>query len=401
MVAMGIFVLGSLSLLTVMASGMAGTFDNRGRVTAANLAAADIDEARSLDYYTLANATTTKTVDGRTYTIVREVTTVMSTGTSSCIGSTSAKQRYKKVSTRVTTAFRSGTRPVRADTLVKAPVFDPNNARGAIAFVVIDRNGNPLSSLPINASSTSISTDANGCAFFDGLLPGTYVVTVTRPGSVRIDGMTPLTRSVTVSAGQISSETLRIDLAATITVRANVFDGSTVVSGFPLPTGLAVKIAAPDRATLTRWESAGRAVTAGLDQTWTAYPSPGGYDVFLGPCTSVTRTNSEPGTSPPRVELPLSPVTVKLVGGSGTDNPKVRDKTVTATMRGGCAESVTWTARSSTSCNAPSNGADQCRISVAVPPGDWRWTIDGSSHGADRQVDPRIPATVTIDVGSG
>ena len=402
MVAMGIFVLGSLSLLSVMTSGMKGTFDNRARVTAANLAAADVDEARSLDYYALQNASTTKVVDGRTYTVSRQVSTVMSSGdTSSCVGSGSAKQRYKKVSTSVTTAFRSGTRAVRSDTLVKAPVFDPNSARGAIAFVVIDRNGNPLSSLPINAASTNLTTDARGCAFFDGLLPGTYVVTVTRPGSVKIDGSTALTRSVAVSAGQITSEAMRIDLAAKITVRTNVYSGSTPVSGFTLPTGLAVKLAAPDRATATRWESAGRAVAAGADQLWTSYPSPGGYDVLLGPCTPVLHTDSEPGTSPPRVDLSMSPVTVQLFGGQ-SDTLKGADKSVTAELlnAGGCSEPQSWASRTNASCKVQSNGADGCWLYLGMRRGTWRLTLEGTAHFVDVTVQHRTPASAVINVSS-
>ena len=385
-----------------MTSGMKGTFDNRARVTAANLAAADVDEARSLDYYALQNASTTKVVDGRTYTVTRQVSTVMSSGgTSSCVGSGSAKQRYKKVSTSVTTAFRSGTRAVRSDTLVKAPVFDPSSARGAIAFVVIDRNGNPLSSLPINAASTNLTTDARGCAFFDGLLPGSYVVTVTRPGSVKIDGDPALTRPVAVTAGQITSESMRIDLAATVTVRTDVYNGTTAVSGYQLPTGLAVRLAAPDRATATRWESAGRLVTAGADQVWTSYPSPGGYDAYLGPCTPVAHTDSEPGTSPPRIDFSLSPVKVQLTGGQDHTS-RAADKSLSATLLSadGCAEPVSWAGRTSPLCKPNSNGADGCYFHVALRRGTWRLTTE-SGFSTDVTVQPRTFLSTTIAVSGG
>ena len=71
MVAMVLFVLGSLSLLSVLASSLTGTYDNRARLTAANLAASDIDKARSLDYFALAPDSYTATVDGRDYSVVR------------------------------------------------------------------------------------------------------------------------------------------------------------------------------------------------------------------------------------------------------------------------------------------------------------------------------------------
>ena len=152
MVAMGIFVIGSLSLLSVMTSSMTGTFDNRARVTAAQLAAGDLDEARSLDYYALTAKTASTSVDGRVYTVVRDVTVAMSAGggTGSCVASGSARQLYKKVSTRVETEFRDGTKPVRADTLVDAPVFDPNSPYGAISFLVLGRDGAPQAGLSVS-----------------------------------------------------------------------------------------------------------------------------------------------------------------------------------------------------------------------------------------------------------
>ncbi len=402
MVAMGIFVLGSLSLLSVLTSGMSGTFDNRARVTAANLAAADIDEARSIDYYALSNGDVTKTVDGRDYRVVRTVSTTMSSGdTSSCVGSGSNKQRYKRVSTRVETAFRGRTRPVRADTLVKAPVFDPNSARGAIAFVVIDRNGNPLAGLPVNAASVDLTTDARGCTFFDGLLPGTYVVTVTRAGSVRIDGSTTLSRSVTVTAGQISSEAMRIDVAANVTVRTDVYDGTTVKTGFELPTGLQARLAAPDRATATKYESAGKTVTEGADLTWTAYPSPGGYDAYVGPCSAVRHTDSEPGTSPPRIDLGLSPVTVQITGGTN-DNLKGQSKTVSAAWLSSpsCSEPLSYAGKTSSICKVNSNGTDGCWLYIALRPGTWRLTLEGGTYFADVTVESRKALSAEINVSN-
>ena len=146
MVAMVLFVLGSLSLLSVLASSVSGTFDNRARLTATNLAASDIDEVRSLDYFALAPADYTTTVDGRDYRVVREVVVTTATGaaTSACVGSGGVKQFYKRVSTRVTTAFRGATtRAVRADTLVDAPLIDPSSTKGALGFTVLNRTSSP------------------------------------------------------------------------------------------------------------------------------------------------------------------------------------------------------------------------------------------------------------------
>ncbi len=401
MVAMVLFVVGSLSLLSVLTSSMTGTFDNRARLTAANLAATDIDEARSQDYYSLSPADYTRTVDGRSYRVVREVTVTMASGssTSSCVGSGSAKQLHKKVSTRVETAFRGSTRPVRADTLVRAPIFDPSSPRGAIGFTVADRNGTPLSGLPVAVPGINRTTDANGCTFFDGLDPGDYAVTVTRSGSVTRAGSSTLSKTVRVSPGQITADSMRVDTAVPVTVMSNVFNGSTAVTGFTPPTGMTATIAASDRAAVTRITYPSKSVTLGTDLVWSAYPSPGGYDAWLGPCSPVGHSDSEPGTTPPRTVLPLSPVTVVLNATSGGDNPKGRGKSVSVTwLPTSCSEPYSFATSTKSDCNATSEGADACVVYLGVPAGTWNFKIDGATNNVNATVAPRTAQTVKINL---
>src|SRR3712207_6134973 len=156
MVAMAVFVVGSLSLLTVLLSTTNGSFDNRARVTAANLAAADIDLVRSLSYDDVkaTTAPVSHAVGGRTYTVEREVsiTTGTTSATSACVSSGGTRQLYKRVSTKVTTTFRGRVQPVRADTLIKAPTYKPaDTGKGAIGFLVMDRESRPLSGLTVTA----------------------------------------------------------------------------------------------------------------------------------------------------------------------------------------------------------------------------------------------------------
>ena len=394
MVAMVLFLVGSLSLLSVLTSTLSGTFDNRARITAANLAAADIDEARSLDYYSLVNRDVTRTVDGRSYRIVRTVATTMASGanTSSCVGAGSAKQLYKRVTSRVEASFRGTAQPVRADTLVKAPVFDPNSARGAIAFQVIDRTGTPLSGLPVSIPGTNLTSDSRGCTFFDALLPGSYDVTVQRTGSVTVEGSSTLTKKVAVSAGQITSDALRIHTSVSIRVTSDLYNNGAVVtsSNFSWPTNLIARLSAPDRATLTRFRSASQSLPSrGSSATWTSFPSPGGYDAHHGPCSLVVHTDSEPGTSP-NVIMPLSGVTVSVSSATGTDKQRNKKVTVTSAVPG-CTESVTFTDAASTTSSTCSN---DCKVHLALPPGFWRFTVDGSF--TDHQVASGTTSSTTV-----
>ena len=61
--------------------------------------------------------------------------------------------------------------------------------------------------------------------------------------------------------------------------------------------------------------------------------------------------------------------------------------------------SFTWSSRTSSTCDAPSNGAAQCHVTIAVPPGDWRFTVTENGYGSNDVIAARTAATVTIDVG--
>lgn len=377
MVAMGVFVVASLSLLSVLSTSMAGTFDNRARVTAAQVAASDIDTARAKgagDYYGLASDTYDRVVDGRTYTVTRTVAPTLSTGaTSSCIGSGSARQLYKRVTTRVTTP-RARMRPVRADTMVKAPVYDPNSSTGAIALVVIDRAGGPLAGLPADAGGINRTTDANGCAFFDGLPAGTHTATVTKPGHVTIAGSTALSRQVTVNAGQITSQVLRIDKAITLTVNASRCC-TEPLSKFARPNGASISLASPDRTSATRVDYPTQPVVGG-DQTWSVFPNPSGYEAWLGPCQPPKRIASEPGTAPVGT-LKLSTITVQLTGTNASAGI-AGNRGVKVLWKGStCNEVLTFNAATDPSCKPSFDGVSGCYVHVAVPAGTWRLEVDG------------------------
>ena len=263
--------------------------------------------------------------------VVRDVDVTMSAGggPGSCAASGSARQLHKRVSTRVETAFRGNARPPRADTLVDAPLFDPASPYGAISFVVMDRHGTGLAGLSVSIPGSTRTTNAAGCVFFDQVLAGHVPVTVLRPGWVTLDGSTVLTRSVGVAPGQVTANSLQIGPAVPIGVLADAYSGATVVSGFAMPSGLSAQLATPDRRSPTATRYPPQLLTAGVERTWNAYPSPGGYEAFLSECTRPVRTDSEPGTTP-HVVLPLSPVRVRLVI-PGSQDTKGRNKTVVIT----------------------------------------------------------------------
>lgn len=384
MVALALFLVGSLSLLSVLLSTTNGSFDNRARVAAANLAAEDIDLARSLPYPAVqTTAAVPRTVGPRTYTVERQVTVTTGTtsATSACVASGGTRQLYKRVTTTVRTTFRGQVQPVRADTLIKAPTYQPADVnKGAIGFLVMDRNSKPLDGLTVTADGQSVSTDLSGCSFFDGLAPGDHVVTVTKPDAVTRASRTPLSKTVRVVASQITSDSLRIDTPVPVRLRVEVQPSSTApnFTTVHVPTNLKAHLATPDRLTSTRLvaEFAPLVTTAPSVHTWTAFPAAAGYEAYLGRCsTPVHQTFAEPGTTPAQGTLTLTPVNVTL-SGNGSEAQRSQSKTVTVKWRTPeCAETLHYNAQTTSSCIHNSSGSDQCRLTLAVPPGDWTFTV--------------------------
>lgn len=383
LVAMSVLVVGSLSLLSVLVSTTSGSVDNRARVTAANLAAADIDLVRSRSYNDVVPASTTQTVSGRTYSIVRTVNVKSGTtsSTSACTASASTRDLYKRVTTTVNTTFRGRVQAVRADTLIKAPVYQaPAADKGAIGFLVMDRNSSPLPGLTVNAGGVNVPTDSSGCSFFDNLTPGDQTVTVTRANSVTRASRTPLSKTVRVVAGKITPDSMRVDTSVPVRVNVQVLLNNVTYSAgtSTMPTNLKAQLSSPDRATATRVvaEAAPAVTSAPWTHTWQAFPAAAGYEAHLGRCSSlVHQTFAEPGTTPTQGTFSLTPVAVHMNGAAG-DGSKVQSKTVTVRWKAAdCAETLHYAAVTTSGCSPNSSGSDQCKFTIAVPPGEWVFTI--------------------------
>ena len=201
---------------------------------------------------------------------------------------------------------------------------------------------------------------------------------MTQSGSVKIDGSRAL-RPVSVSAGQITSEVLRVDTAVNVTVNSTRCC-ATPLTKFVLPTGLTATLSSPDRTAPTRVDYPAKTVVGGVDMTWPVFPAPAGYDAYLGPCQGAKHVDTEPGTTPPKALLPLSTVTVQLTGGNASGGIAA-NRSVKAHWRGAgastCSETLTFATSTDPACKPNANGTDGCWLYVAVPAGTWRLELDG------------------------
>ncbi len=255
--------------------------DSRNREVATNLAAEAIDQARATtDYTALAGATTTQDVNGETYTITRSVTAYSSLGAASpCDGTAGAFIKYKKVSVRVTwPRMKTGTSSVRAETLLApgASSFDPT--KGNIGAKVLDATGKPVEGIPVLVTGSSFSrtqlTDDAGCAFFDGLTPGSFTVTASQSGYVNSAGVFAPALPASVSQGNTTPIAFDYDKVGTL--KYSLGD-----SNYPAPATMPITIGN------TALVPNGYKVYPGTGSTRTLtnlFPFAAGYTAWGGAC---------------------------------------------------------------------------------------------------------------------
>lgn len=211
----GVTLVELLVAMTVLAIVFAGTTagmitsldvntEGRAASVATGLATASIEDALASDFADLEDEVSTpvpddvQTVDGLRYTVTRDVSWVPSSGvTGPCIGTSPSDQDVLLVDVQVDWIGRNAPAPISQQTTVSPPagLYDPNAS--TIAVFVSDAETPPTPSPgvrvtitgPIGAGMTTTlteTTDADGCAVFEGVDAGDYDVSVAAPDHVDI-----------------------------------------------------------------------------------------------------------------------------------------------------------------------------------------------------------------------
>jgi len=286
-VALLVFALVTTGAIAAVATSLRLTADNRGREVAANLAASEIDLARSIKATQLGSRDfTSDPIDGVVYTVRRDVTWATSTGVDSqCAGGAGAGSLfYKRVNVSVTwTGMRLATSAVRADTVVTPEGKVSSSSTGTILVSVKDATGAgvrgttvtiaPDSSVAGNKAealeldSRPATTDATGCAFAINVTPGSYTITLSRAdGVVYVDDKqaTQPVKTVTVGSGGSAAQSFAY-------ARADRYE-------LVWPAGA---LRASDQPTTFRGASTSVLATAPVDVQY-LWPVSSGYQVFAG-----------------------------------------------------------------------------------------------------------------------
>lgn len=426
LVAMMFFAIIAVGVAWTLTTSLVTTRDAKAREVAANLAAQDIDYARSVDDVTaVLDQVTSKTIDGITYTITRTTGWISSNGADATCGSAGGVLLYKHVNDRVTwTGARTPTTKVQADTLI-APNGRINNPDlGTILVSVLGANGAGMPGITVSATpsttapngavavtSTPDATDTQGCSYILQVTPGNYVVSVTKTGYLSDAQLATPTKTVAVVAGNSSEADFQYDQAASF---PTTFASNIVTAGINFPDALDVNFASQNSIySKTVTVPSSKVVTTSL------HPFAGGYSVFTGdyvaPSVNGTGVNQpncispDPGAWPanaagvagnrseavgaaPGASQPLGAVMRVVTANTAAGVYLTAKSSVASASVGdpGCATSLAMTYRFSTKTTTTST-------LLALPFGTWT-LYTGSSAGATTTVVPT--ASVALPAGS-
>jgi Tfp pilus assembly protein PilX len=304
-VAMLVFAVITVGAIAAVGTVLTMTGDSRSREVAANLAAQDVDRARSTPDVFDVQSTTTPVVsqqNGTTFKLTRNVNWVSTSGISSQCGSGGGALLYKQVNTTVTWGSGSSAQSTSTNTLLapNSKINDPDF--GTILVTVQSGVGlGPRSGVSVTitpdasvASNTAVSlavqpdaTDANGCAFALKVTPGSYTVSLSSSGAQYRDQAQSATpsQSVSVGAGGSASAIFAFDPAAVYSMQ---YASNYAPGGATLPSNLATSFLS----NLPQYT----ATSPGLTQY--VSPSQGGYQALAGRYAPATATQSCVDTDP-------------------------------------------------------------------------------------------------------
>ena len=305
-VAMMIFSIVALGVGYSLVMVLKMTNDARGKQTATNLAAAEIDTSRAAaTLAALTSHTKTVTVDDRDYRVaVSTLWTSTIGGSDGLCSSGTGALLFKRVHVSVTWEGMSpGTSPVVTDTIVAPPVRVNAADKGAIVVAVNNVTGAGNAGLTISAVPSVITgntasaltvtpspTDAQGCGVILQVTPGTYDVSISRPGGVpaSLDIMqqtNPVVR-VAVAAGSSITAPFQYDVAGIFTLK--------YASNYTL--GTAIVPPSMEKS----FVSANSVYVSTAAAPFLLHPFPGGYTVLAGKLaesgsSAITCSSVDPG----------------------------------------------------------------------------------------------------------
>lgn len=243
LIALTIFAVVASGVAVGMGSALGLTRNNRNRSVAANLAAKEMDIVRSTEFTSLplTDVTKNETVTGVSYTILRQTSWVSKDGTGgACSPPAGTALAFLRVLVTVTWPDMQGVEPVQSETILAPPIGGYSSDTGHLAVMVRDRDAAPLDGITVTVvgpGGTFTQPTVNGCAFFVGLAPGNFNVSLNTPGFVDVQGEENPVQILAISAGSVTSGEFVYDRSSTI-------DMSLVgLANYGVPYGIGARVA--------------------------------------------------------------------------------------------------------------------------------------------------------------
>ncbi len=303
LVAMMVFAFVAMGATSGFITEIALEHKSRNRVTAAALAASDIDLARSTppsDLVLGSDITTSPVINGTTFTIQRDVAYLPLNSTQgACDGGANngATVQIYRVTTTVTWPRMGTTSPVRADTQISPESEQAANTYN-IGIKVLDEFNEGVNARPVRLSGPSgtfiVNTTSDGCAFFVGLVAGTYDAEVRAAGWVDNQLAAVATASVTVPSGTGTTVTSPVNYTPSAQLTLTVGDVL-----HPVPANVPLSLNNPSLVPETRVAAGTGAIRIiGPSNPFGLFPYEAGYQAWLGSCGEADPQGESPFLEP-------------------------------------------------------------------------------------------------------
>jgi prepilin-type N-terminal cleavage/methylation domain-containing protein len=296
MIATLVFAMISAGTMVALGGALNLNRNDRNRSIGASLAAARMDELRSMEFddIVIGQETATELVDDVPYLITTDTEwSSINADTSACDAPVagSGGPRVLRATVHIRWANMSGVKPVTSQTVIAPPIGTYDPLTGHIAVKVVNRLGEGAGGHTVTISNSggfvdSLTTTTDGCAFFAGLNPGDYTARLNTSGYVDPALVAAPSRPVAVNEGFASNLTFEYDEAGAL---ALTLAGE---AGYAVPEGIEASIFSP-------------ALLPGLPKVYTTsggavtipnlYPFPNGYETWGGACTDADPVGARPG----------------------------------------------------------------------------------------------------------
>ena len=411
-VALLVFAMLSTSVAGMLLQSLQTSRSNKARVTAANLAARELEIVRSQFSSPAAGPRTVQVgrvlnanpltggaagdplvLDNLAYTVTRESQWQSQDASSgACDGGASGQLSYLRVTVEVTWPKMGSTQPVTTSTLMTPPAGTYAAGSGHIKVKVVDQDNVPQADQQVTLTGPTGTggqqTAADGCAFFAFLPVGTFTVGVAKAGYVDPTWNPTPSSSVTVTANTVSSAGFTYAPASRLTLSV-----PSPMDGYPVAPNTPVTVY--NTAFLTSTQTMTLPTDGSSSVTRSVWPYPDGLVAWSGSCLDAdprfhAGSRAQPLSTPPGAVATGTAVTVPLaVTVRRADNTPVVGARLVATHAAdaGCPGPVTDPVDSRPVGQvvvAPGVGDVAGLVRLALPYGTWTLKVAGErSVGPD------------------